>query len=47
MSRGQYSGDLARPPAKLADVMREKIEATFDDRALLRNKNIARRSWTL
>jgi 2,3,4,5-tetrahydropyridine-2-carboxylate N-succinyltransferase len=38
MSQGQYSGDTARPPAKLAGVMREKIEAAFDDRTLLEDE---------
>jgi 2,3,4,5-tetrahydropyridine-2,6-dicarboxylate N-succinyltransferase len=38
MSRGQYSEDPAQPPAKLADVMREKIEAAFDDRTLLKDE---------
>jgi len=38
MSRGQYSEDRAQPPAKLADVMRERVEAAFDDRTLLKDE---------
>ena len=38
MSRGQYSEDRAQPPAKLADVMRERVEAAFDDWTLLKDE---------
>jgi 2,3,4,5-tetrahydropyridine-2-carboxylate N-succinyltransferase len=38
MSRRQYSEDLARPPAKLALVIKDRVEAAFDDRELLEDE---------